>query len=135
MSHNLGKLETDRRSLPRLPRSEAPSIFSGKEGNKGETISRCRLPAFQGPSGIMQIRKASGEDISASADAAASCSGLVSTRSFCRSDRGWGAAAQTDAVTCPSSKYSTSPRRRPIISSVSVERACVTHVSHTSAVN
>lgn len=40
-------------------------------------------------------------DISAWADAAANCSGLVSTRSFLRSERVWGDAPQISAVTLP----------------------------------
>lgn len=50
---------------------------------------------------IEDIRK----DISASADAAANCSGFVSTLSFRRSDLVWGDAPQISAVTFPSLEY------------------------------
>jgi len=109
------------------------------------------------------------KDISARAEAAANCSGLVSTRSFRRSDLVWGDAPHINAVTLPffecwkiknSTLWNTnwgkikikiktlkkksrknwglyytwiSPRRRPIISSVSVENAWVAHVNQTSS--
>ena len=53
-------------------------------------------------------------DISAWADAAANCSGLVSTRSLRRSDRVWGDAPQIRAVAFPVLEYWNFPTSRHV---------------------